>query len=148
MDLEALRALIDADPELAAAENTPDNASAIAAKLNALTETRVASRFVTARTVLAELGPAGADILDKLEALSSTVSPVKWAMRFVAGEGVGIDVGHPVTIGLFDALAEAHAITHVDAAALKSLAVVPSSRAMNALGEPVTWGQVLDARNL
>ena len=51
MDLQALRDLIAADPDLGSRANTPDEAFAIAEVLNTPAGTRIASRFVTARAV-------------------------------------------------------------------------------------------------
>lgn len=148
MDLLALRSVIDADPNLSARPNTPDEAFAIAEVLNTPAGTRIASRFVTARAVLAERGAVGAGILTKLEGLAPQVDAVKWAMRFVATDGNGIDIGHPVTRSLFAQLVQTAAITQEEADTILSMAQFSSSRALDVLGEPVTWGQVLDARSL
>lgn len=84
------------------------------------------SRFVTARTVLAEVAN-GAEILDKLEAAAQANSSVKWAMRFITTDG--IDVGYPVTQQLLDQLATAGVLTQAEATSLKDLSLQPASRA-------------------
>lgn len=88
----------------------------------------VRSRFITARTVLAEIGPDGAIILEKLEAVAPTVPAVKWAMRFITQDS-GIDIGHPGTQGMTDMLVAGGALTADEGAALKALALQPITRA-------------------
>ena len=56
----------------------------------------VQSRFVTARTILAECGALGAPILDALESVAASNSSVKWAVKFLSQDS-GLDVGNPVT---------------------------------------------------
>lgn len=85
------------------------------------------SRFVTARTVLAECLD-GASILDKLESAAGTNSPVKWAMKFLVQDG-GLDVGNPVTLGLISQLVAGGVLTAAEGDALKALADQPASRA-------------------
>lgn len=98
--------------------------------------TLVKERFITARTLLAELGPTvGASVLDKLEAVSAVSSPVKWAMKFLATDG--IDMGHAGTRAQMDALAQAGALTAEEAEAVKAIAEQPASRA-----EILGWGSV------
>lgn len=99
----------------------------IEAAMNAKTRSRIISRFVTARTILAECAD-GATILDKLEAAGTQVSAVKWAMRFLQQEG-GIDVGHPATLAMVDQLVAAGVLTQVEGDSLKALAVQMCSRA-------------------
>lgn len=83
------------------------------------------TRFVTARTVLAEVA-GGAEILDKLETAAQTNSAVKWAMRFVTTDG--IDVGYPATQQLLDSLVGS-VLTQAECDALKNMALQPASRA-------------------
>lgn len=108
------------------AAHLPDAPGLVVEMLNARTRTAVQSRFVTARGVLAEVD-GGAQILDKLDALTGAVREVKWAMKFLLTDG--IDVGHPRTRALLDQLAAGGAITAADAQALKDLALQPASRA-------------------
>ena len=96
------------------------------ASLNAKTRTRIVSRFVTARTILAECAD-GPTILDKLEAAGTQVSAVKWAMRFLQQEG-GIDVGHPATLGMVEQL-RGTVLTSGEADQLAALPVQVCSRA-------------------
>jgi hypothetical protein len=93
--------------------------------LNAQTQKKVQSRYVTARTILAELSD-GAAVLDALDACP--MSAVKWAMKFL-GQDSGLDVGNPATQGMLDALSAAAVITASQAAELKAMAELPASRA-------------------
>jgi hypothetical protein len=85
----------------------------------------VQSRFVTARTILAECGADGAGILDALEAVATVNSAVKWAVRFLSQDS-GLDVGNPVTQYMIDQLAGMGALTAGQAVALKNLALQPA----------------------
>jgi hypothetical protein len=114
----------------------PDSPGILAEMMNANDFTMAKERFVTARGVLAAYGPAGAVILDKLEAAASGNSAVKWAMKFVSQDS-GIDVGHPTTRGLLDALVPA-ALTQAEADMLKDMAIQPASRA-EVLGLPYVF---------
>lgn len=120
----------------------PDCADAVAAKdchaiaaLLSVGRMAVQSRFVTARTVLAECGMLGASILDALEVAAVGNSAVKWAVRFL-GQDSGINVGDPATQYMIDQLAEDGALSAPQAAALKNLALQPA---------PVTSAEVADA---
>lgn len=91
--------------------------------------TATQSRFVTARTILAECTNGGA-ILDKLNAASSNgalpyASSVGWAMKFLSQEG-GLDVGNPVTQGLIDQLVLDGQLDAAQGSALKAMAVMPA----------------------
>lgn len=122
MDYQILKTEIDAHPEWAALSDNE-----IAALLNAKTKTSIQSRFVTARSILAEIAD-GADILDALEAASAFVPAVKWAMVYLTGE-TGIDVGYPSTRAQLDGLAAASILTEVQSEAVKAMALLPTSRA-------------------
>jgi len=99
------------------------------------------TRFVTARTVLAEVA-GGAEILDKLEMAAQTNSAVKWAMRFVTTDG--IDVGYSGTQQLLDSLVGS-TLTQAECDAIKNLALQSASRA-EVLGlDYVTEQQVRNA---
>lgn len=125
--MTALSQELAADPAgLGYAAHLPDSPGLVVDLLNAPTRTAIKPRFVTARGVLAEVD-GGAQILDKLEALSAGVSEVKWAMKFLLTDG--IDVGHPRTRALLDQLAAGGGITADEAGALKALAIQPVSRA-------------------
>lgn len=110
--------------ELRAAHDT----HAIADALNAAGRTKLVSRQVSARTVLAELpisgAVTGAGVLDKLEAAGASIPAVKWAVRFLQLE-TGLDVGHPNTQAMLDTLAGASVLTAPEANALKALAHMP-----------------------
>lgn len=92
--------------------------------LNAEAVTEVRSRFITARTILAECGAQAADILDALEAGALNVSALKWAVQFL-GQDSGIDIGNPATQAMLDQLVLGRILTTAHADALKALAMVP-----------------------
>jgi len=100
-------------------ENRDDGAIASALSLN---RTKQVSRFVTARTVLAEC-PDGSTILDKLEAAGQQISAVKWAMVFLLQDG-GLDIGHPRTLGMVDQLALGQILTQSESDQLHALSIV------------------------
>ena len=110
-----------------------DSPGVLADMMNARIYSMVKEKFVTARGVLAAHGATGAAVLDKLEAASSGNSAVKWAMKFVSQDS-GIDVGHPTTRGLLDAMVPA-VLTQAEADMLKNMAIQPASRA-EVLGLP------------
>lgn len=104
----------------------PDCPGTLVDMLNAPVYTMPKTRFVNARGVLAQYGAAGAGILDKLEAAAASNSAVKWAMRFMAADG--IDVGHSTTRTLLDALVGT-VLTQAECDLLKDMAVQSASRA-------------------
>jgi hypothetical protein len=104
----------------------PDSPGILVNMLNAPNYSMPKERFVTARGVLGSYGTVGAEILDKLEGAAPSNSAIKWAMRFMATDG--IDVGHPTTISLLDALVGT-VLTQTECDLLKSMAVQPASRA-------------------
>lgn len=108
------------------AQYIPQSPGVLVEMLNRQQYTKIKSRFVTARTVLAEV-PGGAEVLDKLEAAGATNSAVKWAMRFMLSDG--IDVGFPVTQQLLDGLVAGGVLTQSESDSLKNLALQPASRA-------------------
>ena len=107
------------------AQYIPDCPGILADMLNSAIYQKHKTRFVTARTVLAEVA-GGAEILDKLELAAQTNSAVKWAMRFVTTDG--IDVGYPGTQQLLDSLVGT-TLTQAECDALKNLALQAASRA-------------------
>lgn len=121
----ALREEIEAGP--LAVECAGKSDAEIADILNDRRFTGVTSRFVTARTILAEVS-GGSAILDKLEAAAPAVPDLKWAMIFLAGEG-GIDIGHAGTRANLEALAAVGVITDGEAQALLQMAYTAMSRA-------------------
>lgn len=118
----------------------------IAAILNSPRYPMIQSRFVTARTLLAEL-TNGAALLDKLTAIATQVSAVKWAMKFLESEG-GIDIGHPSTQAQIDALVTGKALTIAEGEELKSLAITNVSRAEIVGLENVSYDGVSLAREI
>jgi hypothetical protein len=91
--------------------------------------TATQSRYVTARTILAECSGGGA-ILDKLNTASNNsalpyASTVAWAMNFLKQDS-GLDVGNQVTQGLIDQLVLDGQLDAAQGSALKQLAVLPA----------------------
>lgn len=147
--LRALRDDIAADPVLAGLPITSDGAFAIADAYNTVVGKAPAPTIVTARTVLAEMGMAGAMALDKLEAAGSNNPVVRWAVKFLTGEG--LDVGHPMSQSMLDQLAQAGVLTRTEADALKALALADQTRA-EALLAPwrgrLSWQDVERSRSM
>ena len=106
----------------------------LADMLNAPVYSMHKERFISARGVLAAHGAAGATILDKLEAASTSVSMIKWALAFMKTDS-GIDVGHANTRSMLDQLASAGVLTTAEATMIKDMALQPASRA-DILGLP------------
>lgn len=142
MTPEALRDEIRDDPAgLGYAVFVPRAPGRIAELMNEpATMSMFAPRFVTARTVLAECGAVGALALSAMERFSQTSivegepiemtglrASVYWAMKFVTGSE-GIDVGHPQTAQMLDALVLVGVLTDDMAAAIKGMAIQPCSR--------------------
>lgn len=125
MNYHALKDEIESGP--LAQECSGKSDGEIADILNDRRFAGVKSRFVTARTILAEV-PGGAAILDKLEAAAPAIPDLKWAMRFIAGE-TGIDIGHAGTRANLEALAATGVITADEALALLQMAYTAMSRA-------------------
>lgn len=146
MAIPELQTELSTDPlNLGYAQYIPDFPGRIQEMLNAQNYQKYKSRFITARTVLAEVA-GGAEILDKLEAAAQVNSAVKWAMKFITSDG--IDIGFPVTHQLLDALANT-VLTQQEVTSLKNLSLQPASRAeMLGLTESVTEQQVRNAIGL
>lgn len=143
MDYQALATEIETGP-LAAELAATDSIGKVAI-LNDRRFTMPKSRFITARTLLAELGAEmGASILDKLETAATSISPLKWAMKFLQLDG-GLDIGHAQTMTMIDELVTAEVLTAAEGTALKSLGMAPASRAeVIGLGT-VTYSDVMIA---
>ena len=101
--------------------------------INAPTQTMIKSRYVTARTILAECAD-GAAILDALQAIAQNVSAVKWMMVFLQ-QNSGMDAGHPRTVANIDALVVGGALPATFAGQIKDMVRQPAGRA-EALGLP------------
>lgn len=117
-----LREDIINDPACAAALAAKDCAEL--ARIRSVGRKLLQTRFVTARTVLAECGVNGAALLDKLDAAGSINSAVKWAMVFLRQDS-GLDVGHPATQYLLQTLVP-DVLTQPEADQLKALAMLPA----------------------
>ena len=104
--------------------------------LNALTEIKYKSRMITARGILSDYpgGPvAAATVLDKLDTAAPSLPALKWAWKFISGEG--LDIGNAATLGMIDQLVAGTVLTSEEGAMLKGLALQPASRA-EVLGLP------------
>lgn len=120
MTPDDIRAAIQADTALQAL--MPDT-HAIAAALS-VGRARVTTRLGGVGVVLEALGPVeGAAVLDTLDALKATSSPVKWAWVLInRGE---LDFGSLATRGMIQQLQIGGALTSPQAATLLALAEVP-----------------------
>lgn len=115
-----IRVAIQADPALQAL--VPDT-QAIADALSAGC-TRVATRIGGIGTVLEALGPVdGATLLDTLDLLRATSSPVKWAWYLI--ERGELDFGSVATRGMIQQLQIGGVLTAPQASSLLALAEVP-----------------------
>lgn len=125
------------------AAHLPGDPQRVVDLLTAQNYTMVKSRFITARTVLAECDD-GAAILDGLTTASASISAVKWALTFLSQDS-GLDVGHPRTQTMIGELAQGGALTDAQAGQIKALAVQSASRA-DVLGIPTpTARDIVDA---
>lgn len=152
MNHRALRAELDADPlSRGYAGMSPAQA---ATSLNTADRTIFRTRFVTARAMLAELGPdLAATIIGKLEAAGAGSLSLRLALEAVRtyGDGGGLDVGHPYTRAMLDHLASAgggNILTADEAAAVKAMASVTLARADELGLGNVTPGDIQQARAL
>lgn len=145
MDYSGLKSEIETGPLSGELAGLSDNDAA--SVLNDKRFLVVRERFINARTVLNECGPvAGAAILDKLEAAAAQSSPLRWALRFLAADG--IDIGAASTREQVDALVLAGVLTLDEGEALKVMANTLVSRA-EALGlGHVTYDDVHRARSM
>lgn len=119
----------------------------VVAALNASSTSMVKSFTATARTLLSTLDPTvAATFLETLEAVAVSGSPVapvvKWGLKFVTSDG--IDLGHPATRGLIDALVNGAILDQSIGDAVKALAVQPASRAEALFGA----GALVDLRDV
>lgn len=127
---------IAADPALQALAAVRNDA-AIAAALS-VGRTRIESTYIGVGRVMDCLGPVdGAAVLDALDALRATVSPVKWAWLLL--ERGELDVGLPSVRAQIDALVPA-VMTAAQAEAIKALALRPDPVSLNAVSEALNNG--------
>lgn len=127
---------IAADPALQALASVRDDAG-IAAALS-VGRTRIESTFIGVGRVMDCLGPTeGAAVLDALDALRTTVSPVKWAWLLL--ERGELDVGLPSVRAQIDALVPA-VMTAAQAEVLKAFALRPDPVPVNAVSEALNNG--------
>ncbi len=127
------------DPKYAGLSDTD-----VADLLNAKVIDSVAERFVTDRTLYAELGPEVAEtILTKMAQADNPM--VTRALRWIETRD-GLDVGHPTTQAMLDSL-QGGLFDEQEAAAIKSLAAIKVSRADQLKLGWVYPGDVERARN-
>lgn len=144
MNYQALKTEILTGPLAAELVGKSDNE--ISDVLNDMRYTAVKSRFITVRTMLAELAGTGA-IIDKLDVAAASIPEVREALRYLRGE-TGIDVGHPGTIAQLDALVAGGVLTNDEAESVKAMAMQPISRAELLGWQPVNYNDVNIARAL
>lgn len=111
-------------------EYLPSSPGKVVELLNAPVHTMVKSRMITARGIMSSygIGPSvGAVFLDKLEALSSSIPALKWAMKFLQ-QDAGIDIGDNATQQMLDSLVGIGGITLAEVNGVKSIAAQPASR--------------------
>ncbi len=85
--------------------------------------TKVAKTLGGIGTVLETLGPVeGADLLDALQAMTATISPLKWAWYLI--ERGELDFGSPATRGMIDTLVTGGVMPAGAGALLKGVAEV------------------------
>ena len=126
------------------AQYIPHSPGKVTELLNELIYTMPKTKFITARTILAEYGEEGAGILDKLEIASQSIPAVKWAFKFMTQDS-GIDIGHNKTREMLDSLVQLTVITQDESDKIKNLGLQPASR-VEILGlGAVTELQVRDA---
>ena len=126
------------------------NDNGIAVALSAPSTQRAPTmRFVNARTVLAEAGMLGVAVLGKIEGFVRATLPegtpaeavglqiaARYALRFVES-AEGIDIGHPTTRAMLDALVPMGVLAQAEADAVKAL----GERTLT-LGEVITGARV------
>ena len=144
-ELAALSAEIKNDPSARGyAAHLPDDPQRVIDILSATTCTMFKSRYVTARTILAECAD-GAEILDTLQSIGQNVSPVKWMMVFLQQDS-GMDAGHPRTVANIDNLVTNGLLSASFAGQIKSMITQPANRAeFIGLSSTPTARDVLDA---
>lgn len=138
---------IDNDPKNKGyAALLPNQPGRVVDLLNALTETKYKSRMITARGILSDypVGPnSAAVVLDKLDAAAPTIPALKWAWKFISGEG--LDIGNAATLAMIDQLVAGEVLTSEEGAMLKGLSLQPASRA-EVLGLPYITEEMLGNR--
>lgn len=112
------------------------NDAAIAAALS-VGRVRIEKRLIGIGTVLDALGPeAGAEVVDRIEALAVASKPVKWGFFLLQRDN--LDVALPSVRAQFDELAAAGVMTQAQADTLKALGQV---------ADPVPVNDVSDILN-
>lgn len=121
----------------------------VATLMNAKSVQVLQSRFITVRTLLAEIGPTlTTSIMTKLEARSE--KPVQYAVAAMKTytEGSGIDIGHANTQAFIDSLQAGGVLTAEEANAVKNMGKVTVSRSEQLGLYNVTANDVARAREV
>lgn len=140
-DYIALKQLIQ--PQLTA-NQTDDQ---ILTWVNTPSITRTVSKFISTRTMMADLGPTQADaLLTKLEGIATQNSMVARVIKMLDPNQGGIDIGLAATRAAIDGLVTAGALSNSDSTALKSMGEETVSPAVNAGFYGVTLGDIQFAR--
>jgi hypothetical protein len=127
------------------AEQSGTNAE-VAAWCNTPSITVTRERFVTTRTLMAELGPVMADaILTKLEAAAAQSPLINRTLLMLRPSEGGIDVALPAVVGQLNALVSDF-LTQAEADSVSALAQQLVSPAKNAGLPIITEGDIQFAR--
>lgn len=118
-----IHSIITNTPSLQAARQARD-LKALADGINALGLTSLQTRYITARTVLSELGEQGAAILAALEVAATSNIAVKYAVKFLEQDS-GLNIGDPATQVMVDELSQASVLTVEQETLLKNMALLP-----------------------
>lgn len=126
----ALQQELKGDPlALGYAALLPDCPGAVADMLNARTRTMLQTRFITARTIAAELSlPDSAAVLTALRTLAATNALIEAMWTFMLTDS-GIDIGNANTQSMIDTLVAEVVFTSDQGTALKRMAIQPCTRA-------------------
>jgi hypothetical protein len=133
--LQVLAVELSIDPAgLGYAAHLPDSPGIVADMLNALTQTKHKTRFITERAIMSRCQD-GNVILDALEDKADTNSAIRRALKFL-GQEAGLDIGDPYTLGMVGTLVSQGVLTAAQGDQLKALALQSASRA-EVIGLPV-----------
>jgi hypothetical protein len=116
--------------------------AAIADIFNTATGTRLVERYENAIGLMSALGTStAATILEKLDQAKASIPVLKWAMYSIVSTE-GINLGDSETQTMIDELVAGNVLTDVEGAAIKALAIQPSSLAYQTVGQPITAADV------
>lgn len=116
----------------------------VEASLNAKTRTRLVETRIGYGAIMSALGAtAGATVLDNLETVAASNSPVKWAMKLLAVDN--LNISNVQVRAQVDVLAAGGVMTVAQATTLKALASQSCSRAEE-IGIAVNDYEIREAR--